>query len=255
MRLWLGTHHPNWLDRTDTGWFVSRRRLVGRRSLPRAIGSWALDSGGFTELSMFGAWETAPQVYVGDVRRFRDEIGQLAWAAPQDWMCEPWIIAKTGLSITEHQQRTISNLLELRILAPDLPFVPVLQGWTLDEYLCHADAYDAAGIDLTTEPLVAVGSVCRRQQTQGGREIIIALSSMGLRLHAFGLKQTGLREIGHLLVSSDSMAWSYNARRSPPMPGCHHRSCANCMKYALAWHQQVLERIQWQQGILPYPCT
>ncbi len=34
--------------------------------------------------------------------RYRDEIGCLLWAAPQDWMCEPWITAKTGLTVAEH---------------------------------------------------------------------------------------------------------------------------------------------------------
>ncbi len=34
--------------------------------------------------------------------RYRDEIGCLLWAAPHDWMCEPWITAKTGLTVAEH---------------------------------------------------------------------------------------------------------------------------------------------------------
>ena len=51
------------------------------------------------------------------------------WAAPQDWMCEPAIIAKTGLAVVEHQRRTVTNFLELQALAPDLPFIPVLHGW------------------------------------------------------------------------------------------------------------------------------
>jgi hypothetical protein len=69
------------------------------------------------------------------VWRYRDEIGQLDWAAPQDWMCVPFILAKTGLSVEEHQRRTVTNYLKLKELASDLPFIPILQGWDLDDYL------------------------------------------------------------------------------------------------------------------------
>jgi hypothetical protein len=36
---YLGTHHPNWLRKTDVPLFISRRRLTGRKSLPRAPSS------------------------------------------------------------------------------------------------------------------------------------------------------------------------------------------------------------------------
>jgi hypothetical protein len=43
-------------------------------------------------------------------------------------MCEPWITAKTGRTVAEHQRRTVDNLVRLRGLAPDLPIIPVVQG-------------------------------------------------------------------------------------------------------------------------------
>jgi hypothetical protein len=48
-------------------------------------------------------------------------------------MCEPFMLAKTGLTVAEHQVRAVTNYLELRGLAPDLPFVPLLQGWSRDD--------------------------------------------------------------------------------------------------------------------------
>jgi len=33
-----------------------------------------------------GAGPLTPEQYVAAVRRYRDEIGNLDWAAPQDWM-------------------------------------------------------------------------------------------------------------------------------------------------------------------------
>lgn len=87
MKFYLGTHQPSWLAR-DLGvpFLVSHRRLAGRRTLPRASSSWALDSGGFTELSLHGRWRTDAATYINAVRRYATEIGHLDWAAPQDWM-------------------------------------------------------------------------------------------------------------------------------------------------------------------------
>lgn len=230
--------------------FISRRRLHKRRSLPRAIGPWALDSGGFTECSMYGGWSLTARQYADEVERYYSEIGRMEWAAPQDWMVEPWVIERTGLSVEEHQFRTVENYLELRSIAPHLPFVPVLQGWTFMEYQAHAQMYLGYGVDLTKLPLVGIGSVCRRQQTQGGREVIEHFAGLGLRLHAFGLKLNGLREVGYLLASSDSLAWSYNARKNPPLPACTHRRCSNCIRYALRWRGRVLRTLEVQQPSL-----
>jgi hypothetical protein len=93
---YLGTHMPNWLAVTDVPLFVSRRRLTDRKTLPAAAGSWALDSGGFTELSMFGEWRTTEEDYAVDVERFRRDIGNLDWVAPMDWMCEPFMLERPG---------------------------------------------------------------------------------------------------------------------------------------------------------------
>jgi hypothetical protein len=242
MRFYLGTHHPNWLNTLDVPLFVSHRRLAGRRTLPVARGPWALDSGGFTELSMYGAWQTTPKQYITAVRRYRDQIGQLAWAAPQDWMCEPFMVAKTGLSVQKHQTRTVANYLTLRELAPDLPFAPVLQGWKVEDYERCADLYAREGIDLTQERVVGLGSVCRRQHTASAEALINRLHEHGItELHGFGFKVLGLEKVGHLLASADSLAWSYAARRRPPLPGCTgHINCANCVRYALAWRQRVV---------------
>ncbi|MFE2532606.1 hypothetical protein [Streptomyces sp. NPDC059371] len=248
MKFFLGTHQPQWLGTANVPLFVSYRRLAGRRTLPRAIAPWALDSGGFTELSMHGAWRTPAHTYLAAVRRFRDEIGLMAWAAPMDWMCEPWITGLTGLSVGEHQRRTIDNFLHLRTAAPDLPIIPVLQGWELDDYLTCADAYERAGIDLTAEPVVGLGSVCRRQATGQAAAIVTTLAARGLNLHGFGFKTLGLRSCGYALTSADSLAWSYDARRKPPLPGHSHKNCANCLPYALQWRTRTLTALPpWHQ--------
>lgn len=253
---YLGTHQTGWLGHVNVPLMVSDRRLRERARLPRAAAPWVLDSGGFTELQMHGRWTVSPHEYVARVRRYRDEIGMLAWAAPQDMMCEPIIIhggragpvlfAGTHLTVEEHQARTVANFAQLREMAPDLPFIPVLQGFALAEYEHCVTLYDRAGIDLAAEPTVGLGSVCRREATTEIAEIVTALRARGIGgLHGFGVKSSGLGLYGHLLASADSLAWSYDARRyQRPSPWCTgHRSaknCANCLPYALAWRERTI---------------
>lgn len=239
---YLGAHQPHWLAQTDVPLFISRRRLAGRKTFPRARGTWALDSGGFSEIAMFGRYETPPEVYVEEVRRFQREIGGLAWAAPQDWMCEPPMVEKTGLSVREHQDRTIASYLRLRDLAPDLPWIPVLQGWSGFQYFGHVEAYQRAGVDLSALPLVGVGSVCRRQGTAFAAELFRSLRVYySLKIHGFGVKTTGLRSAGDSLISADSMAWSSAGRREAPLAGHPHKNCANCLEFALLWRENLPE--------------
>jgi len=242
-RFFLGTHHPHWLSDSrfaDVPLFVSHRTLARYKRLPRAVGLWALDSGGFTELSMHGRWTVTPRDYARAVLRYRAEVGGMVWAAPQDWMCEPWITRKTGFTVAEHQRRTVDSVGELRALG--VPVIPVLQGWAPREYHQHVDAYDRAGIDLRAESTVGLGSVCRRQATAEAARIVRTLAARGLRLHGFGFKSDGLRAVHDELASADSLAWSFRARRSPPLPECvgRHKSCANCPRFALRWRAKLL---------------
>lgn len=206
--------------------------------MPRAVRDWALDSGGFTELQLHGRWQTNERDHVRAVRRYADEIGNLVWCSPQDWMCEPHILQRTGLTIREHQRRTVRNFVQLQELAPELPWVPILQGWTLADYERCADLYETAGIDLAVEPLVGIGTVCRRQQKVEVECIMRAFAARKLRLHGYGVKIAGLNQYAETLVSSDSMAWS---RRGRYVAGCtpSHRTESNCLRFALSWHQRV----------------
>lgn len=225
----------------DVPLFVSHRRLKGYVDPPRALGPWALDSGAFTELSQFGGFQTSENDYVEKVCFYADEVGQLEWAAPQDWMCEPFMLDKTGLTVADHQKRTIASVQKLRWLCKGVPIIPVLQGWTVADYQRHWEMYDKAGIDLETEPRIGVGSVCRRQATTEAVEIFAALQP--LRLHGFGVKLLGLDRLKTLLASCDSMAWSLDARRGQPLPGHTHVHCGNCLEYALRWRRRAIERM------------
>jgi hypothetical protein len=252
MLFFLGTHEPQWLARTGAPLFVSHVRLRGRRSLPRAKGIWACDSGGFSELSLHGRWTVPAKQYVADVRRYISEIGGLRWAAIQDWMCEEVMLKRTGLKVEDHQRRTVDSYLELKSLAPEVPWCPVLQGWAGFQYKDCVELYLRAGVDLFAEPVVGIGTVCRRQHTFHAEMTIRDLSEAGLKLHGFGFKTQGLLRCDDALVSADSLAWSYAARRELPMQGHDkpgpgrpkgHINCANCIDYAIDWRHQLFNRL------------
>ena len=107
--------------------------------------------------------------------------------------------------------------------------------------------YRASGIDLVAEPLVGLGSVCRRQGSRTIAAIVGELASYGFALHGFGVKTTGLGRYAGQLTSADSMACSYGARHRRALAGCSHRSCANCVRWALRWREQVIRRASVQQ--------
>ena len=246
-RFFLGAHHPAWLATAGFPLFISHRRLRDRRTFPRAIAPWALDSGGFSALDGRGEWDMTETQYVAAVRRYRDEIGQLAWAAPMDWMCEPRVRSKTRKTVAEHQALTVGNYVRLRGMAPELPFIPVLQGFALDDYRRCADLYERGGVDLAAEPVVGLGSVCRRQATAEIGAIVATFADRGLRLHGFGVKAQGLAVYGGDLVSADSMAWSSRGRR---VPGCgrgRHKNEANCQYFARGYRARLLAGIEYQQ--------
>jgi hypothetical protein len=89
--------------------------------------------------------------------------------------------------------------------------------------------YAEASVDLSEMERVGVGSVCRRQGTKEGVEIITALVRrglrLGLRIHAFGFKASGLKalrkelsEAEWALLSADSMAWSKDGQVGEHLP-------------------------------------
>lgn len=240
--------------------FVSAHTLAAYKrrgdDFPKAQARYGIDSGGFTELRDHGEWTLDADTYGGMIYRFVDDLGRPPdFVSPQDWMAEPAVInggvingarfVGTGLDVRTHQEWTTENLVYLRAEFPHVPWIPVLQGWTVDDYLSHADDYAAAGVDLAAEPLVGLGSVCRRQSTAEIGALIATFAARGYRLHGFGVSTRGLRRFGHMLASADSLAWSDTARRDKiRLDGCQHRGvCNNCPRWAQLWRLRVLDAL------------
>lgn len=170
---------------------------------------------GFTELKDHGRYRNSPAEYARQVLRW-SRVGNLAAAVSQDFMCEPFILAKTGLTVADHQRLTVERYDALRELVGGAAYVlPVLQGYEPREYLDHLRQYSDR---LVVGQWVGVGSVCKRNADLGEVEqvlVTIRRARPELRLHGFGLKVTALRSslVRESLHSADSMAWSYAARR------------------------------------------
>jgi hypothetical protein len=142
-------------------------------------------------------------------------VGHLEAVVAQDYMCEPWIIARSGLTLAEHQRLTIERYDELAAHDLPVPVMPVLQGYDPDDYVRHIDVY---GDRLKPGMRVGVGSVCKRNGSpQDVAHVLarIAQERPDLRLHGFGVKLAALKDatVRSLLYSADSMAWSLAARR------------------------------------------
>ncbi|MDM0036804.1 hypothetical protein QTI33_32040 [Variovorax sp. J22P271] len=139
------------------------------------------------------------------------------WAASMDYCCEREIAGDRPMRLLR-MAATAFMLGRCRAEARGRGLqapMPVLQGWTPDEYVTCAE-----WLPLTEWPeLVGIGSVCRRQ-IDGSDGILAILEAVDAilpahtRCHLFGVKSTVLELIAdHPRVASvDSMAWDVQAR-------------------------------------------
>jgi hypothetical protein len=248
MKFYVGSNHPDWLWASELRHpiFISNRALLRYKKFKPSVNPWALDSGGFTELKMNGGWTTTPQEYLGRIKIYEEELGKLEWASPQDWMCEPFMLEKTKKTIEQHQELTVNNYIDLSNGEVKTKIVPVLQGWTYSDYMNHLEMYQKRGIDLTSEKLVGLGSVCRRASLKEIRLLISDLYDIGIKLHCYGVKKDGVPLFGEIIESADSLAWSYDARWSKKnLCGTEHPSthCTQCRIWACKWADKIVSNI------------
>ena len=164
------------------------------------------DSAGFTELSEHGRYSFNITEYIQNVKTFAPDL-----FASMDWMCEPSILQKTGLTVKEHIRRTVENSQEIITKYPELEgrFLPVIQGWEIKEYLECIDLYEKLGI---IQPYMAIGSICRRGSPKLISKVIMIIKDRlpKVRLHGFGIKLSSLNYLSsNALASIDTMAWTH----------------------------------------------
>lgn len=210
MRFFTGLHQPSDAKHFQAS-FVSVNRLIGRKK-PFAVGDWIMDSGAFSHMLRDGEHMPVAQ-YAAEVKRWAGN-GNLLAAVTQDYMCEPFILAKTGLTVRDHQRLTVERYDDLLRHETGVYILPVLQGYEPHEYAEHVAMY---GDRLGYGAWVGVGSVCKRNSNpEAIKEVLETILAVrpDLKLHGFGLKLTALSygPIRDMLFTADSMAWSYSAR-------------------------------------------
>jgi len=177
---------------------ISRNRLVGRKK-PVECDDVLLDCAGFTTIEKHGGYPHPPEEWAREVHRLNSNgILKITVVVAQDYMCEPWMLAKTGLTIEDHQRLTIGRfdavIAELHRLydgPPPFEVMPVLQGFAISDYLRHIEMY---GDRLTPGMWVGVGSVCKRQGDPAIIEdLLLAIAGVrpDLRLHGFRCEADG----------------------------------------------------------------
>jgi hypothetical protein len=213
MRFFVGLHQPSDAQHFNAA-FVSVVRLRNRKS-DFKVADWILDSGAFSTILVHGGYPEPVEEYAAQIRRWK-QCGNLLAAVAQDYMCEPAMLAKTGMTIADHQGLTIARYDDLLRCDTGCYIMPVLQGYAPDDYVSHIRQY---GDRLEPGAWVGVGSVCKRNgDPRAILNVLIAIKTErpDLRLHGFGLKTTALANgvIRALLETADSMAWSFAARRN-----------------------------------------
>jgi hypothetical protein len=227
-------------------------RARGEFKVPRASDleecDFALDSAGFTAIRGWqqnGAQAGMLGVYPWSLQQYLELASELrpAWFAQPDLACEPELagsdeerlgrIEATAMLLEASLQqlyawqniltrscnaRTVANML--------FPPVPVLQGWTPDDYLRSLDLMQAVWRRwqpwLAPPALIGIGSVCRRHLHDRRHGLLTVLGALeghlppASRLHLFGVKGDALPHLRlrRWIASADSMAYDDGARRA-----------------------------------------
>lgn len=210
-RFFTGLDSPSHAQHFDSV-FISVGRLRARKG-PFEVGDWIMDSQAFRTIEMHGGYPHPVEEYAGHIRRWKNN-GTLLAAVSQDYMCEAFMLAKTGKTVLEHQRMTIERYDALLACDTGVYIMPVLQGYDPEDYVDHLRMY---GDRLAAGAWVGVGSVCKRNgNIRAIEDVLLTIHHQrpDLRLHGFGVKTTALSSglVRELLHTADSMAWSFAAR-------------------------------------------
>jgi hypothetical protein len=142
-----------------------------------------LDSGAFSELALHGRYRDDVDAYARNLEMAYKLAPTIIAAVGQDYMCEPFILAKTGLTIADHQWLTIDRYDRLLEKGPPMPILPVLQGFAPRALRLRARRSPLdAGAHVAWQQLFDVdgaGGVVPDRQRGGQRGVDIAVADTG----------------------------------------------------------------------------
>ena len=242
MKLFIVSHESNWLNQSCVPMAITSRRMERMRGPTRARGEWILDSGSRSILRNFRRHPMSASAYARNAQWYGQSVEKLVHATVQDWPADEATLKATGHTLLSHQSWTVRSFKDLRRLASDVPWMPVLVGVTVGDYLHHIDLYRDAGADLASMPLVAVRGAFQRENPSETVEILEAIAGVGVKTHALWAQGVPFDRIAPWVVSADSAEWSAEASQVEPLPQCGHWKCTHCLRFAEAWHgRKVLE--------------
>lgn len=190
-------------------WDDSRKRFQVRRPPADHVASICIDSGGFTAAKRWGAYPWEPAQYAEFIRAVSRDV-PLDFCAILDYACERGVNREHYQTNVERIEATIENERACREAAPDLPWLPVLQGDTLEER-----SYDLSrrrGLGMLPTDYAGIGSVCGRG-AKAARAVIrfYAAHLFGVRYHAFGMHVGAMDDkvVPGALRSWDSYSWTW----------------------------------------------
>lgn len=228
-------------------WNVERGRFKVRRP-PSNVGSICVDSGGFTAARKWGCYPWTTAQYAAFIRAVSRDV-PLDFCAIMDYACEPSVNRSTYRTNRERIKATIRNEAACYEADPDLPWLPVLQGDTLEERALDLKLRTRLGL-LPTD-YAGIGSVCGRGAI-AAREVVKFYHDQlhGVRFHAFGMHVRALDDdaVYGAVRSWDSYGWSWGRGQSKfDLPAeCYHREGESWTTYA---HRMA--HFYWQNTVKP----
>jgi len=202
-----------------------------------------VDSGGFTAARRWGRYPWTPAQYADFIYAVSRDV-PLAFCAILDYACERGVNREHYQTNIERIEATIANEIACRAAAPDLPWLPVLQGDTMEER-----AYDLARrreMGMLPTDYAGIGSVCGRGAAAARRVVRFYDGQLpGVKLHGFGMHIDALDDavVMGALRSWDSYSWTWaRGARSDRAPEYLKRDDENYSAYARRLATLYLER-------------
>lgn len=200
-------------------WDDARKRFRIRRPPTDHIASVAVDCGGFTAARRWGRYPWEPAQYAEFARAVSRDLA-LDFVALMDYACERGVDRSTYETNIERIDATIANEIACRQADPALPWLPVLQGDTLEERRYDLDRRSELGmLPAARDPQAegwsvqaGIGSICGRG-ARAAREVVRFYDGAlpGTKVHVFGAHVGVLDDdvAAGALASWDSYSWSW----------------------------------------------
>lgn len=190
-------------------WDNERKRFRVTRPPADWVSSICIDSGGFTAARRWGRYPWSVQQYADFVAAVSRDVA-LDFCAIMDYACEPSVNREIYRSNKERIKATIRNESECFRVAPDLPWLPVLQGDTLEER-----AFDIAirrRMGMLPGEHAGIGSMCGRGRAGAVETILFYRDQLpGVKFHCFGMHIQALDDdfCFDAVRSWDSYGWNW----------------------------------------------